>query len=112
MCCRNPYRVDLGEDEVARLASERDIAPLLDERASMTLLVQEADACILLEDRRCSAYGLRPNGCRLYPYRLDLEDDGPPNIVRDLACPGFIGPPLSESEYALLLNELRELSAS
>ena len=108
MCCRNPYRVDLGEDEVIRLAREVDVSEVLDERASMVLMLQpEGDACVLLgEDLRCGAYEVRPNGCRDYPFRLDLENGKSPSVVRDLACPGFVGPPISESEYQELLVEL------
>ncbi len=108
MCCRNPYRVDLGEDEVSRLSREVDVSEVLDERTSMVLMLQtEGDACALLgEDLRCGAYEVRPNGCRDYPFRLESEDGHPPRIVRDLACPGFVGPPMTESEYYDLLNSL------
>ena len=106
MCCRNPYRVDLGEDEVGRLAGEVDVSEVLDERASMVLMRQVEDACVLLgDDLRCGAYEVRPNGCRDYPFRLEVED-GTPRVVRDLACPGFVGAPMSESEYAELVASL------
>ena len=106
MCCRNPYRVDLGEDEVARLAGEVDVAEVLDERASMVLMRQVGDACVLLgDDLRCGAYAVRPQGCRDYPFRLEVED-GAPRVVRDLACPGFVGAPMSESEYGALVDSL------
>ncbi len=111
MCCRNPYRVDLGEDEVARLAREVDVSTVLDERASMVLMRQVGDACVLLtEDRRCAGYAVRPNGCRDYPFRVVSEPGGDPTLVRDLACPGFVGPPLSESEYEELLRLLLPMS--
>lgn len=110
MCCRNPYRVDLGEDEVGRLAREVDVSVVLDERASMVLMRQVDDACVLLsEDLRCGAYEVRPNGCRDYPFRLEWTE-GEPRVVRDLACPGFVGSPLSESEYQELLRQLRQRS--
>ena len=108
MCCRNPYRVDLGEDEVARLSGEIDVAEVLDERASMVLMRQLDDSCVLLgDDLRCGAYEVRPNGCRDYPFRLDREAAGQgPRLLRDLACPGFVGPPMMESEYRKLVNQL------
>ena len=108
MCCRNPYRVDLGEDEVARLAGEVDVSEVLDERASMVLMLQpEGDACVLLgDDLRCGAYAVRPDGCRDYPFRLEAEVGKPPRVVRDLACPGFVGAPMTESEYQELVDEL------
>lgn len=106
MCCRNPYRVDVGEAEVARLAGEVDVSEVLDERASMVLMRQVDDACVLLgDDLRCGAYGVRPNGCRDYPFRLEVEN-GTPTVLRDLACPGFVGPPMTESEYQTLVEQL------
>ena len=108
MCCRSPYRVDLGEDEVSRLAREVDVSEVLDERASMVLMLQpEGDACTLLgDDLRCSAYEVRPDGCRDYPFRLESEAGRLPRVVRDLACPGFVGPSMSESEYLGLVDSL------
>ena len=107
MCCRSPYRVDLGEDEVNRLAGELDVSEALEERASMVLLLQIDGTCALLtDDRRCSAYEVRPTGCRAYPFRLERESGRPPTVVRDLACPGFVGPPMSESEYRELVRQL------
>ncbi|MDE2966871.1 MAG: YkgJ family cysteine cluster protein [Chloroflexota bacterium] len=107
MCCRNPYRVDLGEDEVNRLAGEVDVAEVLDERTSIVLMRQVDDACVLLgHDLRCNAYQVRPIGCRNYPFRLEVEDEETPRIVRDLACPGFVGPPMDESAYTMLVEQL------
>ena len=107
MCCHNPYRVDLGEEEISRLAAEVDVSDILDERVSMVLIHQVDDACVLLGgDLRCGAYEARPNGCRVYPFRLEQNDGLPPKIVRDLACPGFVGPPMNESEYQELFANL------
>ena len=107
MCCRNPYRVDLGESEVARLAEAVDVAEVLDERASMVLMRQVDDACVLLgDDLRCGAYEVRPRGCRDYPFRLESEVGQPLRVTRDLACPGFVGPPMTDAEYAALLSSL------
>ena len=107
LCCRSPYRVDLGEAEVARLAGEVDVAELLDERASMVLMRQVDDSCVLLGgDLRCGAYEVRPNGCRSYPFRLQREPGRPLRIVRDLACPGFVGQPMTEDDVEALLASL------
>ncbi len=112
MCCRNPYRVDLGEDEVTRLASRVDVWEVVEERAAMVLMRQTDDACVLLTGAlRCSEYEVRPKGCRDYPFRLEVEDGRPPRIERDLACPGFVGPPMTESEYEELVSELARRSA-
>jgi len=107
MCCRNPYRVDLGEHEVSRLAAVVDVAMALDERASMVLMRQQDDACVLLgDDLRCTAYQARPNGCRDYPFRLVMEDGESLEVIRDLACPGFVGAPMSEADYEALIDQL------
>ena len=107
MCCRNPYRVDLGEDELTRLAGEMDVWEVVEERAAMVLMRQADDACVLLSgDLRCSAYEVRPKGCRDYPFRLEVEEGCPPRVERDLACPGFVGPPMTESEYEALVASL------
>ncbi len=107
MCCRNPYRVDLGESELALLAGAVDISDLIEARASMRLMRQIDDRCVLLsDDLRCGAYEARPIGCRDYPFRLGVGGDGRALIVRDLACPGFVGPPMTESEYAELADAL------
>ena len=107
MCCRNPYRVDLGEDEVARLASRVDVWEVVEERAAMILMRQADDACVLLsEDLRCSAYEVRPKGCRDYPFRLEVEEGRTLRVERDLACPGFVGPPMTELEYESLVASL------
>jgi len=107
MCCRNPYRVDLGEDEVTRLASRVDVWEVVEERAAMVLMRQADDSCVLLsDDLRCSAYEVRPKGCRDYPFRLEVEEGRPPRVERDLACPGFVGPPMTESEYEALVASL------
>ncbi len=107
MCCRNPYRVDLGEDEVARLASVVAIDEVLDERASMALMRQIDDRCVLLsDDLRCAEYQARPNGCRSYPFRLEQSPGETTIVLRDLACPGFVGPPMDESQYRDLVEQL------
>ena len=111
MCCRNPYRVDLGEIEVDRLAGAGNVLDLFDERAAMVLMRQVDDACVLLgDDLRCGAYDVRPNGCRNYPFRLEIEDGQVLRVMRDLACPGFVGPPITESAYQNLVRELRRTS--
>lgn len=108
MCCRNPYRVDLGEDEVTRLASRVDVWEVVEERAAMVLMRQVDDACVLLTgDLRCGEYEVRPKGCRDYPFRLELPEGRAPVVMRDLACPGFVGPPMTDEEYESLVASLR-----
>lgn len=47
-------------------------------------LVNRDGRCVFLEDGRCRVYRVRPEGCRLYPLVLDLDDD---RVVRDRFCP-------------------------
>ena len=73
----------------------------------MVLMRQVDDACVLLgDDLRCGAYEVRPNGCRDYPFRPEVTEGQPPRVVRDLACPGFVGPPMSALEYQTLVEQL------
>jgi Fe-S-cluster containining protein len=111
MCCRNPYRVDLGEDEVVRLAGQVDVWEVVEERAAMVLMRQSDDACVLLTgDLRCGEYEVRPKGCRDYPFRLELSEGRSPLVTRDLACPGFVGPPMTNQEYEELVASLALMS--
>jgi Fe-S-cluster containining protein len=53
--------------------------------------------CVFLVDGRCTVYRDRPEGCRLYPFVLDLDAD---RVVRDDHCPWseeFVGGPLVEA---------------
>lgn len=53
--------------------------------------------CVFLVDGRCVVYHERPEGCRLYPFVLDLETD---RVVRDDHCPWseeFVGGPQVEA---------------
>ena len=110
LCCRAPYRVDVSEAEILRL-TEAGTADSVEERASLALLRQdECGACVLLENLRCSAYAARPDGCRQYPFMLHMVSDAEgelPLLLRDPACPGFIGEPLSESEWSELAHSIR-----
>jgi len=80
-CCR-AYTVNLGEDEVARMARESGLAPsrfleyyddlpLALPMAQPFLLKREENRCALLgDDLRCGQYHGRPDACRLYPHFL------------------------------------------
>ena len=125
LCCRAPYRVDLDEAESARLIPLAEI----EEHGAVALVAQrESGACVLLrDDLRCDAYALRPRGCEQYPYLLHFEGgdglgvdqldaaveawaDGvgvgavTPLLMRDLACPGFVGEAISRQEWGELLR--------
>ncbi len=135
LCCRAPYRVDVDAAEAARLAPLAEI----EERGAVALLAQSRQgACLLLsEDLRCGAYPLRPRGCVQYPYMLHfigaegasaeclaLEqldalveawasgaggEGAAPLLMRDPACPGFVGAPLSEQAWGVLLRSIWQL---
>ena len=125
LCCRAPYRVDLDEVESARLIPLAEI----EEHGAVALVAQrESGACVLLrDDLRCDAYALRPRGCEQYPYLLHFEGgdglgvdqldaaveawaggdgggDVTPLLMRDLACPGFVGNAISQAEWGELLR--------
>lgn len=106
LCCRAPYRADLNEAEAARLIPVAEI----EEHGSVALLAQDADgACGLLDpDLRCREYALRPSGCAQYPYLLHFEGAAP-LLMRDPACPGFVGEPLSLQQWGELLHDIWRL---
>ena len=106
LCCRAPYRVDLDEVESARLIPLAEI----EEHGAVSLLAQDADgACgLLTEDLRCREYALRPRGCAQYPYLLHFEGAAP-LLMRDPACPGFVGAPLSLEQWGELLDGIWRL---
>lgn len=110
LCCRAPYRVDVSEAEILRL-TEAGAADSVEERASLALLRQdECGACTLLENLRCSAYAARPDGCRQYPFMLHMVSDAEgelPLLLRDPACPGFIGEPMTAADWRAEVERLR-----
>lgn len=107
LCCRAPYRVDVDEAEAARLIPLTEI----EERGAVALLAQDAEgACgLLTAELRCGAYEARPRGCRQYPYLLHFEG-ALPLLMRDPACPGFVGPPLSLAQWGELLLSIHQMS--
>ena len=106
LCCRAPYRVDLDEAESARLIPLAEI----EEHGAVSLLAQDAaGVCgLLTADLRCGEYALRPRGCVQYPYLLHVQESLP-LLMRDPACPGFVGPPLSVDEWGELVRSISQL---
>ena len=120
LCCRAPYRVDVDEWEASRLIAVTEI----EEHGAVALLSQDdGGACRLLTPGlRCGSYELRPGGCVQYPYLLNFEGEGDagaaveswsrgevgegavPLLMRDLACPGFVGEALSFAAWGELLR--------
>ncbi|MBA4181127.1 MAG: hypothetical protein C0506_11110 [Anaerolinea sp.] len=78
-CCRS-YSVNLGEVEVARMATTSGLLParfletengepIVLPMAQPFLLRREDNRCALLgDDLRCTQYHGRPDACRLYPH--------------------------------------------
>lgn len=58
--------------------------------------------CVFLEDGRCRAYEARPEGCRLYPLVLDLDDD---RTVLHSFCP-------HREEFRFTVDDERRLRRS
>ena len=107
LCCRTPYRADLDEAEAARLIPLTQI----EEHGAVALLAQDTEgACgLLTAELRCGAYEARPRGCRQYPYMLHFEG-AIPLLMRDPACPGFVGPPLLPAEWGALVYSIWQLA--
>lgn len=42
----------------------------------MMKTVNNSGVCSMLKDNRCTIYPTRPRTCRLYPFTVDLSDDG------------------------------------
>jgi Fe-S-cluster containining protein len=74
----------LTESDVARLeaAGHRDFWRL--NSAGDLELRNVGGRCVFLGDELCTVYSERPEGCRLYPFVLDLATD---RVVRDDHCP-------------------------
>jgi Fe-S-cluster containining protein len=74
----------LTERDVSRLEAA-GFRGFCREAASGELRLRNRDGrCVLLGGGRCRAYDARPEGCRLYPLVLDLDDD---RVVLHTFCP-------------------------
>ncbi len=82
-CCQDTG-MTLTRADVARLhaAGHRDFFGQTAE--GMLQLMNVAGRCRFLDDHGCTVYAARPQGCRLYPLILDLDQNLP---VRDDFCP-------------------------
>jgi Fe-S-cluster containining protein len=74
----------LTEADVARLeeAGHADFVRL--NEAGDLEMVNRDGACVFLRRGRCGVYHQRPEGCRFYPFVVDL---GSGRVVRDDFCP-------------------------
>ena len=91
--------------------TERDVARL-ESAGHADFCVQTGDGdlrlrniegrCLFLSGGACRAYAVRPEGCRLYPLILDLDDD---RVVRDEFCP-------HRGEFPMDIQAARQLRRS
>lgn len=100
-CCLDT-RMTLTEADVARLeaAGFENFAQL--NAADDFELANRDGACVFLRNGRCGVYDLRPEGCRYYPFIVDL---GSGRVVRDVFCP-------HRDDFALSGTMIRELKRS
>jgi len=100
-CCIDT-RMTLTEADVVRLegAGFLDFARL--NQDGDLELVNCSGSCVFLDRGRCRAYHLRPEGCRFYPFVVDL---GTNRAVRDDFCP-------HGDEFVLDRVTVRELKRS
>lgn len=78
----------LTDDDIDRLLAlghKRDdfVTYSDDETAQLKVREEQGKPCFFLRDNRCSVYGSRPTGCRIYPLVLNERA----KVVRDEDCP-------------------------
>lgn len=101
VCCLGTMMTLTGA-EVARLEA-RGRRRFCRENADGDLQLVNVDgACVFLADGRCSVYADRPDGCRLYPLVLDLDDD---RVELHDVCP-------YRDEFSFAPDDERRLRAS
>ena len=88
ICCHDT-NMPLSLADMERLTSFghrlADFSELDEEEGYLRLRNTEEGACHFLDEKgRCSVQHAKPEGCRLYPFIYDEEDD---RIVRDYICP-------------------------
>lgn len=83
MCCVDT-RMTLTEADVERLERAGAVEFYRQDRRGDLVLLNLEGRCVFLDDGRCGAYDVRPEGCRLYPLVLDIGRD---RVVRDELCP-------------------------
>ena len=80
-CCRE-LRVEVGEDDIQRIAGYLKLRPAEVRRmytepdpasGAPALLAQPAGACVFLHRSLCLIYEVRPEACRLFPYLTPRE---------------------------------------
>jgi Fe-S-cluster containining protein len=80
-CCINTRMTLTGADLDQLEAAGRE-GFFFFNREGVPQLRNEDGHCVFLVDGRCTVYHQRPEGCRLYPLILDLDE-----VVRDDFCP-------------------------
>ncbi len=132
-CCRSltvpaseedAARIELGTGRARRTFLEcEDGVPLALPLVDPFVLARKNAACALLRpDGSCGIYRSRPSACRSYPFDVaplaetrpadrGARATGPsrsaePVLLRHLDCPGFTGEPLTQQEWAALVEEI------
>jgi Fe-S-cluster containining protein len=94
-CCVGRV-VPLGDDEVARLSGVVGVAPqAFSERGDAGARLRQRDdgACVfaieIAGSIRCGIEGEKPRACRVYPYHIEVREDGAwaAALGGDAACP-------------------------
>jgi Fe-S-cluster containining protein len=84
-----------------------DISEPDEEEGYLRLRNTPEGACVFLEaDGRCRVQAVKPEGCRLYPFIYDEDND---SVIRDGICPfnrEFAPPPDVEPSVRELIKRL------
>jgi len=98
----------LTEADVARLERAGHVDFARPNDAGDLELVNRGGVCIFLDDGRCGVYRQRPEGCRFYPFILDL---GSGRVVRDEFCPHADEFPSSDELFRELTRSVEQEGA-
>jgi uncharacterized protein len=116
LCCHDT-NMPLSLADIERLTSlGHSLAAFAEsdeEEGYLRLHNTEEGACFFLDAAgRCSVQSSKPEGCRLYPFIFDEEDD---RVIRDEICPfnrEFDPPPEVESKVRELVSRLTREAAA
>lgn len=116
LCCRDT-NMPLTLADIDRLTSlgyrADDFSEADEEEGYLRLHNTEEGACFFLEESgRCRVQAEKPEGCRLYPFIFDEDDD---RVIRDGICPfnrEFEPTPDVEAKVRELIGRLEREAAA